>query len=71
MASPAPLKMPLIRKSNMITMLPPMMMRVYPDPILTASSSAPMNRSMSAAYTNPGTLIIDDDGHSKYDCLHP
>ena len=57
-ASPAPRKIPLMRKSKIMTTLPPSMMRVKVVPSLTTSSEAPMIRSISAANTIPIMLII-------------
>src|SRR5688572_1395254 len=55
-AFPAPLKIPLITKSMMMAMLPPNMILVKMAPSLTTSSLAPINSSISAAYTMPATL---------------
>ena len=56
-ASPAPRKIPLMRKSIMITRLAPKSIRAYVLPIATVVASAPINRKISGANTTPVMLI--------------
>ena len=56
-AAPAPRKIPLMRKSIMITRLAPKSILAYVLPIAMVVASAPIKRKISGANTTPVTLI--------------